>query len=113
MQPLEIQPIDEHNLHFLKVLHHANLGHGYPDRHYTAVCAGLTRCGFLALSAGQAVGEITVQWQLMHGHLVLYISSLGVLTAFRRMGIATRLMDFVRDISWDTWYIYLHTHADN
>jgi ribosomal protein S18 acetylase RimI-like enzyme len=77
------------------------------------VCGGLTRYGFLAFIGQQAVGEITVQWQLVCGELVLYISSLGVAAAFRRRGLATTLMDFVRDASWDASYIYLHTHEDN
>jgi ribosomal protein S18 acetylase RimI-like enzyme len=113
MLHLDIRPVDDRNVHILKALHQRNLGHLHQDSRYTSICHGLTMSGFLAFSGCQPVGEITVQWQLVSDRLVLYISSIGVVPAFRRRGVATRLMDFVRENSWDARYIHLHTHEDN
>jgi ribosomal protein S18 acetylase RimI-like enzyme len=113
MLGLQIRPVDERNIELVKCLHLENFDMVYDDVFYDQICGGLENYGFLAFWGGSAVGEISVEWQVKQGRLVLYVQTLSVAADHRRRGVATLLMSRVRDTSPDASYIYLHTEADN
>jgi ribosomal protein S18 acetylase RimI-like enzyme len=110
---LEIRPVDERNIELVKCLHLETFDMVYDDLFYDRICGGLESYGFLAFCGSSAVGEISVEWQLKQDRFVLYVQTLSVVAGHRRRGVATLLMNRVRNTSPDASYIYLHTEADN
>ncbi|XP_028778463.1 N-alpha-acetyltransferase 50-like [Neltuma alba] len=109
-----VRLIDD-NLTQLKKLNDDIFSRQYSDRYYAdALASGeLTK---LAYHNYTCVGAIACRCEKKEdGAVRVYIMTLGVLAPYRRLGIGTRLMNHVLDLSSkeNISEVYLHVVADN
>ncbi|XP_054794271.1 uncharacterized protein LOC129299812 [Prosopis cineraria] len=109
-----VNVIDE-NLTQLKMLNNILFSVHFDEKYYADVVASgeLTK---LAYHSDTCVGAISCHRERKEdGAVRLYIMTLGVLEPYRRLGVGTRLMNHMLDLSSkeNMSEVYLHVHTDN
>ena len=119
--PAELGELTEKNVGQLKVLQSVIFPVRYNDRFYTNVVAASPDLSRLAFYGDAAVGAVCCREDTVEGKNIpngkLYIMTLGVLSAYRRLGIGRQLLNYVLDEIIKKrphiQQIYLHVHVNN
>ncbi|OHT02340.1 acetyltransferase, GNAT family protein [Tritrichomonas foetus] len=112
--PVSFGPVDKSTVGLLKIIHRELLPVHYTENIYELIKQGQQAKGELAFyNNDTAVGEICYRLEDVDGVKKLYIMTLGVLTTYQRMGIATKLVNHALENANDATEVYLHVHVEN
>ena len=110
---MELECINENNIHFLKILHLENFDLNYNENFYEKIVSKSAAGGYLAKYENRYVGEITFTYKATDERFILYIYTLSVIKDFRRLGIGSKLMDKIINEFDYAEKIKLHTEVTN
>lgn len=111
---ISLDDVRDKNIMQLKKLNIALFPIRYNDKYYAdALASG--KFTKLAYYSDICVGAIACRLEKESGALRLYIMTLGVLAPYRGLGIGTKLLDYVLDVSskQNVTEIYLHVQTNN
>ncbi|MCO5591714.1 hypothetical protein L7F22_045705 [Adiantum nelumboides] len=112
---VSVVELREENLGLLKHLNAVLFPINYQQRYYLQALAS-GPFSQLAFCGDTCVGSITCRIERNFAGRLLYILTLGVLAPYRRLGIASKLMKIVLELSKkeeDIVEVYLHVQVNN
>jgi N-alpha-acetyltransferase 50 len=110
-----LEVVDSSNISKLKLLNTVLFPISYTDKFYKD-CTAYPEVTQLAYIGDELAGAIACRLEDKGDHASLYIMTLGVLSPFRRQGIASNLVRRVLSVCMDDSYVtdaYLHVQCGN